>query len=186
MIDLREYKAAAERYRPVNIRVLFIAESPPAYTDKAKKSYFFFERNPGSDILFATVVEAIYDANYRKSDGNKEELLRQFQTDGYWLIDAVEYPINRVNGQKISESDRALEMRANTTNLFSRLDSLRRDKLLLPDAGIILIKNLVFEILAQPLSEAGYRVLHCRKIGFPRYHRDRDTIQGIRKALAAL
>lgn len=185
-IDLSEYTEAAGRYRPEKIRVLFIAESPPAFLDKAKQSYFFFESNPGQDILFATVIKALFKTKYRKKDGNKPDLLRQFQAGGFRLMDAVEYPINRVDGKKVKTSDRVLEIQANIPGLLSRLYKLRRRKILLPDSGIILIKKVVFEMLYKPLTDAGYRVLHNNKIDFPKYYFDRDTIKGIEGALKKL
>jgi len=100
------YNKAALKYRPDKIRTLFIAESPPAFDEEKGKSYFFFEENPGGDILFATLVKALYDIDYRKRDGNKAQLLRRMQKDHFWLIDAVEYPINRKDGRVVSEAGR--------------------------------------------------------------------------------
>jgi len=186
MTDIDDYRNAAEMYRPDSIRVLFVAESPPAFSDEARRSYFFFVPNPGRDILFATLVKAVLDEDYRKGDGNKGDLLCRFQSEGYWLMDAVEYPINRAGGRRMSDSERAPVIRANVPRFLARLDRLRNDGVLLPSAGIILIKKLVFEVLRDPLAAAGHRVLHSRKIDFPKYYRDSDTIRGIREALEAL
>ena len=73
------YNKAALKYRPDKIRTLFIAESPPAYDGGKAPSYFFFEENPGGDILFATIVKALYKIDYCKKDGNKAQLLKQLQ-----------------------------------------------------------------------------------------------------------
>lgn len=103
----RDYFEAAEQYRPQQVRVLFIAESPPAYSSESKKSYFFFEENPTGDILFATIIQAVLGITYRKeSSRHKADILRQFQEQGYWLMDAVEYPINKMGGHKSSNVQR--------------------------------------------------------------------------------
>lgn len=186
MSDLDVYRKSAGHYRPDSIRVLFIAESPPAFTDESRRSYFYFPQCHGSDILFATMMKAVLDTRYFKRDGNKAELLEKFRDGGYWLMDAVEYPINRLKGKKTSVKDRASEIESNLPFLLRRLDFLRHRLIFSTDSGIILIKKVVFEVLEQPLTDAGYTVLHRKKIDFPKYHRDRDTIAGIRRALAGL
>ena len=177
---------AATRYRPDEIRILFIAESPPAFKDEQKKSYFYFAPNPGNDILFGTIVEALYQADYRKASGRKTELLQRLRDDGYWLMDAVETPINRIAGRVVKPKERAEFIRQNLPDLLDRLAALKQEGAISDSTGIILIKKIVFETLAEDLQSAGYRVLHSQKIDFPKYHRDRDTIAGIRGALAAI
>jgi hypothetical protein len=183
MINLSEYREAAERHRPEFIRILFLAESPPAILDNGQKSYFFFENNPGKDILFATIIKAVLDVKYRKKIDNKAGLLRQFQDKGFWLIDACEQPINRIDGRKIPDKIRAKAIEANAEDLLERLGNLKKENFLRSDSGIIIIKKVVYNVLGQTLSNAGFRVLQKCKIDFPKYHFDRDTIKGIRNVL---
>jgi len=178
-----EYKQAALKYRPERIKVLFIAESPPAYKHNQEKSYFYFENNPRSDILFATISKALYDINYRKSDRNKLELLERLKRDGYWLIDAVERPINRIDDKITTEKERGQLIREEIPTLLLRLDKLQETGIIDPETGIILIKKIVFNVLFTVLSQRGFNVLNDSKIDFPKYYNDRDTISGIRKAL---
>jgi hypothetical protein len=184
--EMIEYHTAALRYRPAQIRVLFIAESPPAFDADRQRSYFFFEQNPGSEVLFATVTAALYAANYRKAAGDKAMWLRRMQTDGYWLIDAVEQPINRLAGRVTTATERAWIIRENIPGLLARLETLRHDGMLQASTGVILIKKLVFDTLSPVLRASGYNLLHHEKIDFPKYHKDRDTIRGITCALATL
>jgi hypothetical protein len=181
---LDEYRSTAIRYRPRRIQVLFLAESPPAFTLESKRSYFFFEENLGSDLLFCTLVDAVLGVEYRKHHGTKPSLLRQLQSAGIWLIDAVEYPINRTEGRRTSDSERRAIIEKESTGLLQRIGALRAERCLAPDAVIVLIKSLVFEILAEKLRLEGYNVPQKGAIGFPRYHRDRATIHGIKDALA--
>jgi len=102
----RAYRSAAARYRPKQIRALFLAESPTAFTLDSKRSYFFFEDNPGGDLLFGTLVEAALGVKYRKHHGTKPALLHQFQSEGFWLMDAVGYPINTIEGRRTSDRER--------------------------------------------------------------------------------
>jgi len=178
-----DYHEAANRYRPEQVRVLFLAESPPACDSDLKKAYFFFEENPGGDILFATIVQAALGKPYRKRDGEPQaEVLREFQSRGYWLMDAVDYPINKIDGRKVSDRERKNLIDNERTRLFERIDAIRKNNGAV-GLSIVLIKRLVYECLAGPLRQAGYSVPHSDPIGFPSYHGDRRTIKGIQSAL---
>jgi hypothetical protein len=164
--------------------VLFIAESPPAFCPGSEPSYFFFEENPGGDLLFATIVEAALPIKkYQKRSCNKRELLRYFQENGFWLIDAVEYPINKINGERTSSSIRKEHIEKGRAELLARVASLNA-KNGGTDIAIVLIKNLVYECLLEPLRQAGYCVPQDGPIGFPRWHGDPNTIRGIKSAIA--
>ena len=180
----RSYIEASDHYRPKQIRTLFIAESPPAFTSETEKSYFYFEENPSSEVLFATIVEALYNVDYRKATGNKPELLKRFQSDGYWLMDVSEEPINIIRGRVTKPAERKMLLQQQIPNLIERMKTLKQKSMIVDSTGIILIKKLVFEVLAPVLSAKGYNLLHAEKIDFPKYHRDRDTVRGIWAALA--
>jgi hypothetical protein len=182
----RDYHSAANRYRPTPVRVLFIAESPPAFRSESERAYFFFEENPGADLLFTTIVEAVLgkDFLYRKrGDLPKDSVLRRFQEKGYWLMDAVEYPINNIGGKKTSDSARKRHIEQGKAKMLARVASLHAENGD-TDITIVLIKNLVYECLAKPLRQAGYYVPQAGPIGFPRYHGDPKTIKGIKSAIA--
>lgn len=179
----RDYQSAANSYRPTPVRVLFIAESPPAFRSESEQAYFFFEENPGGDLLFTAVVQAVLGIRYRKQDGvPKECVLRRFQAKGYWLMDAVEYPINKIDGKKTSDAFRKEKIENWKPNLLARIAALDAENSG-TDITIVLIKNLVFESLAKPLRQAGYHVPQTGPIGFPRYHGDPATIEGINSAI---
>ena len=67
--------------------------------------------------------------------------------------------------------------------LLSRLGNLKREGVLTGTSGIVLLKKLVFETLHVQLSENGYNILNHKKIDFPKYYCDRDTIKGIKTVL---
>src|ERR1700742_1066296 len=98
------FKRAMDRYRPDPLRLLFIAEAPPAY--KANRLFYFHEVQTG-DALFLEMMKVVYgDAIGFKEDGGftgptlvkdvrkcKPQLLRRFMADGLFLIDASERPM---------------------------------------------------------------------------------------------
>lgn len=175
---IEKYRAAALRYRPDCIRVLFIAESPPFVKPGGRPSYFFFDES-ASDLLFATVIYAVLGVEFRKASGKKAAVLRSFQAGGYWLIDVVEHPISH-----IPPRDRPLTVYRYVPNLLDRLEGLRSEGVLDDSTGFAIIKKDVWETVEPVLSEKGYRVLNrSAPIGFPAYHRDRRTVEAIRKAL---
>lgn len=176
---VEKYRVAARRYRPADrIRVLFIAESPPFVRPGGWPSYFFFE-DSASELLFATVIYALYGVEYRKDPAKKAELLRRLQFNGYWLIDVAEHPINDVPAKK-----RPAVLREHVPSLLSRLAELKRDGVLHDSTGLALIKKDVWSTVEPVLSEKGYRVLNrAAPIGFPGYHRDQRTVKAIRETL---
>ena len=69
-------------YRPDNIRVLFIGESPPA------SGKFFYREN--STLYYAT----------KEAFNNPSSFLIKFQNWGFFLDDLVPFPINRLDDLK--------------------------------------------------------------------------------------
>ena len=106
-LDVNTYKEAAAKFLPDKIKVLFIAESPPA------NGSFFFFKFPKQEILLTTITTAILGdgKGYTRND-SKIEFLKILQEKGYFLIDAVEYPINTT-----SDRNRELIIEKETDNL---------------------------------------------------------------------
>ncbi len=72
MID--RYRAAREAYRPERVRVLFIAESPPA-----SGGFFYFVETIGKDHLFRETMKAValWPVDFVRSGMFSEAQLRQ-------------------------------------------------------------------------------------------------------------
>jgi len=134
-------------------------------------------------MLFATIVQAVFGITYRKRNRwRKIRFLRAMQLRGYWLMDAVHYPINRIGGRKVNSRARERFIKRERFKLLRRIAKLasqNRGSL----RAIVLIKNIVYQALAKTLRHAGYNVPQPGPIGFPRWHRDPATIDGIRTAL---
>lgn len=179
------YDSAALKYRPNNIKVLFIAESPPVPLPNGKKAFFYFEECPSNEMFFATIIKAVFGIDYRKGMFDKTELLTRFMDEGYWLIDAVQTPINRQESETVSNPDRENLIRGAADDLKARIENLKSEGLFNDDSGIILIKKTVFNVLS-PILKDKYWVLNKETVEFPRYHGDCNTIEGIKTALRKL
>ena len=173
MKNINKYKEAAEKFLPEKIKVLFIAESPPA------NGAFFFFKFSKQEILLTTITTAILgDGKGYSRDDPKIEFLNILQERGYFLIDAVEYPINTTR-----DRNRELIIKQETDNLIDRLKDLERQNKIDGNTKIILIKKSVFNVLNNSLKQIGYNILNKVKIDFPKYYNDRDTIREVRNLL---
>lgn len=103
-IDTVPYMKVAERFLPDKIKVLFIFESPPfpptvnpvTGVKNPEWSYFYRYQSTGSNFLRNKVSIALFN---EKMDIAKV-FLEKFYKSGYFLIDAVNYPINKITEDK--------------------------------------------------------------------------------------
>src|SRR5688572_25091742 len=84
------YAAAAAKYRPKDVRVLFIQESPPYATDR----HFYFLDVKAHDGFWLHIMRFLYGGDGFSDDtaaerARKDHWLKRFQADGYWTIDSV-------------------------------------------------------------------------------------------------
>ena len=164
------FKRAMDRYRPDPLRLLFIAEAPPAY--KANRLFYFHEVQTG-DALFLEMMKVVYgDAIGFKEDGGftgpmlardlrkcKSQFLQKFRADGLFLIDASERPMP---GNATASTKLAL-LRRSLPGLKSRVDNLLVDRCI----PIVLIGRVTYEACYKPLAEDGYRVVNQGMINHP-------------------
>jgi hypothetical protein len=143
------YATARNKYRPKHIRVLLIGEAPPCALDR----FFYFEDVKKQDSLFLEIMGSLYPDQKKQYLGSgrdtelKKDLLETFQSDGYWLLDLYETPV---------------EESGNEVQLL--LEKLK--KLVTKDTCIILIKANIYDLCYTPLTDAGYKVINER-IPFP-------------------
>ena len=172
-IEINKYKEAAGKFLPDKIKVLFIAESPPA-----NGSFFYFNFSK-QEILLSTITTAILgDGKGYTSKDSKIEFLKTVKDKGNFLIDAVDYPINTT-----SDKNRELIIEKETDNLIDRLKDLDSQNKIDKYTKIILIKKSVFNVLNNTLKQKGFNILNKAKVDFPKYYNDRDTIREIRNLL---
>lgn len=151
------YKEAAEKYKPQNIKYLFIAESPPFIKPDQKPRYFYFEEYRGKDFLFKGITEVLFPKEYQnfRESGNKKELLTKLKENGFFLIDACNYPINQ-------HKDRDAFINQDYPKLVQKIKLLANSK-----TQIILIKRNIYDLLNDPLREEGLTVANTEHLDFP-------------------
>lgn len=152
----RWYERLREEYRPTSVRVLLIAESPPA-SPIDNQRFFYSSVLTGHDNLFRGVALAAYGLGREDlARLGKDAVLRRLQADGYWLIDAVDMPVNHLDGghrrQLIDGSIPSLVPRAIAAS---------------PSVGAFICKAPIYERVAGPLRAAGVTVLNKGPAPFP-------------------
>lgn len=134
-------RRAAGRHRPKHVRLLLVAEAPPAAIDR----YFYFDDVRDHDSLFRYVVRGVLGVEPSRT--SKASLLTDLRDEGVFLIDVAEEPSG------------AADLRQHVPGLVERCRQLS------PDA-VVLIKAPVFDAAYEPLVAAGVRVVD-RRIPFP-------------------
>ncbi|MBI1886399.1 MAG: hypothetical protein HYS09_08845 [Chloroflexi bacterium] len=153
-------QAAREKYKPNPIRCFLIAEAPP--TDDR---YFYFENVPTADWLFRGVMKVLFPlefARYVRRPEQKRNLLGRLQEKGFWLLDAVEEPLDGAP----KGGPRRVRYVLENSNLLRRLEDLVAGGYMSQRTPIVLIKATVYDAFYLPLGREGYQVMD-RKIPFP-------------------
>ena len=142
-----------------------MAESPPKSEDKR---FFYNPHQVKYDFLFKSIMEVLFPDfknNYQRVQKQKHkylqklkrEYLQKFKEQGFYLIDAIDTPINDRN-----QKERNKIIRENLKNKIKGIGEL-----ISKDTPIILIKKNVFEILYPELKKRGFNVVHSEYIPFP-------------------
>jgi hypothetical protein len=166
---LELFRRASRRYRPSPVRMLFIAEAPPAY--QANRFFYFKDLRCG-DTLFLELMKVLYPIKAGFAEGafqsrfsakvlrtRKEEFLRLFQHDGYYLIDASPrpLPINFEGKAKQHLLERALP------GLLRQVGRLIYET----RTPIVLIGGITYSVCLGPLLQEGFTVLNSEMINHP-------------------
>jgi hypothetical protein len=164
----KDFAAASRKYRPAEIKLLFIAEAPPA---SRFRRFFYFTGLMNGDTLFLEMMKVLYPelVGFREEQSSlfsakavrmmKESLLDQFCRDGLYLIDAVEEPMP--NGADTAKKTRLMR---------EALPALRRKvRRLTPrrDVPMLLIGKVTYTVCLQTLREDGFLVLNEGPIAHP-------------------
>jgi hypothetical protein len=151
-----EYLDLRRRYEPRSVKLVVIAESPPA-----SGLYFYDQTGAPSEPLFAALMKQL-----RISSTTKEEGLREFQRSGWVLVDATYEPVN-----KLTRSNRDRVIDRDYVLLRDDLAALMSDR----STPLILIKENVCRLLEPKLAHDGFNVLNRgRVIYFPASGRQND------------
>lgn len=157
------YDDIRRRYRPQHIKMLLIAESPPpAASVQSSRHFYRSGQVRKDDRLFTNTIQALYPDAAQLSEAEleaqKEEWLRKFQGDGWYMIEALETS----QPHEATKQERQERIRETLPQLIARVRELAE-----PETGIILIKSNVYEVAAVPLRQAGFRVLNTGLVDYP-------------------
>jgi hypothetical protein len=163
------FAKATLRYKPATVRVLFIAEAPPAFRFNR---LFYFEDLRDGDTLFLEMMKTLYGSAVGFTENGfssgssaegirrrKSELLARFMHEGYFLIDASEEPMP----DRASSSQKLALLRASVPRLIIRLKELSIDK----NTPIVLIGGVTYSACAQSLTNLGFNVINEAMIDHP-------------------
>jgi hypothetical protein len=150
-------KAAASVYQPKRVRLLLVAESPPA-DDRA---YFYFADESASDPLFEEVCGVLFEA---KPAGNTTACLKELRRRGIFVVELK---------PDAPRADEALS--GYVGPLLLNLDALSPEK-------IVLISADVYAAAFREMASAGLPVVDM-KIPFPSAGHEVEFRQAFRQAL---
>jgi len=151
-----DYEKEAMKYKPDKIKYLFIAESPPKQNEGDELRYFYFEKVAIRDSLLRSIVEVIFSKDYKNKE--KRFWLNKLKEEGFFLIDAVEYPINHLPEGK-GRNDHLIQ---NFPDLIQKIKNLVEK-----DTKIILIKKNIFLLLFEKIKSYGFNVINTEMLDFP-------------------
>lgn len=167
---MTSYDETRQLYKPKRIMMLLIAESPPPAADiQSSRQFYRSERIRRDDRLFVNTIKALYPEATEKTEAeiepDKEQWLRRFQNDGWYMIEALE----KSQQHEITKKQRQAAIAETLPHLVDRVRKLANK-----DTKIILIKSNVFDIAAEPLREAGFNVLNTELVDYPGRFNQRD------------
>ena len=205
-INTEPYKIAAERFLPDKIEVLFIFESPPfpppidpiSGDKNLNWSYFYRYESKGSDFLRNKIFSTLFSEKMLSS----KVFLEKFAGNGYFLIDAVNYPINKIAKDKgfvkitskgeVDSKERQKIIYSEASELISTMEYWIQKSSLskVEKVKILIIKVPVFNGLMfcdnpfkKNVEDGVYRVLNDHPIPFPMPPHDVVFKREVRKLL---
>lgn len=164
------YIKLRNKYPPKKLRVIFVLESPPA-----SGKFFYDPKGKITEPLFSAMMRCVLEFKSK----NKEEGLKKFADESYFLVDAIYKPINNIKGAK-ERNDKILK---NYPNLVRDLKEIIRSR----KVKIILVKANVCRLLENRLKKNGFKVINDGLIiPFPACSWQHEFCRKIKKVLAKI
>ena len=165
------YEQLREQYRPDRLEVLLIGESPP--DPGAGERRFFYAPTLQIDNLYRGIAQGLYGDHPDIDLTDKPAVLRRLQADGFWLIDAIDQPVNHLPSPAAAGRHPAA-----VPQLVDRCRDLA------PRRGVVICHRVVYQLAAPALRDAGVTVLHDQPLPFPLGNWRAAFVAGLRAALA--
>ncbi len=140
-MNKERYLSLRNRYKPLQIKIVFIAESPPI-----SGKYFYDESGLITEPLFAAMMKLLQLKPRSKRDG-----LKYFSDTGHFLIDATYEPVNHLKGK--ARENAILQC---YDELIHDLDSIDNSD----GIKVILIKANICRLMEDRLTSMGFNVLN--------------------------
>jgi hypothetical protein len=157
------YDELRHQYKPQPVKWLLVAESPPPESADTSSSRHFYrsDRIRKDDRLFTNTIKALYSEAADQTESaiqpDKEKCLRRLQSDGVYMIEALE----QSQVHEVTKKERQDKIRAIGPRLVERVLELA------PLKGVVLIKSNVYEAAAEELRQAGIHVLNTGLVDYP-------------------
>lgn len=163
------YEKIRQQYKPKIIKILLIAESPPPSAHTQSSRHFYrAEKIRRDDRLFVNTVKALYPEAAALTESelepNKEMWLRKIQADGIYMIETLPSSLPH----ETTKEQRQKLIAQHLPQLIEKIKTLVNEK-----TGIVLIKSNPFDMAAEPLRHAGFRVLNKRLVDYPGHFNQR-------------
>jgi hypothetical protein len=168
------YILARDKFKPDDgLKFLLIVESPPA-----SGGYFYFERATSKGGLFSETMKAL--GLFPEGSGvpkgfDKRPLLRQFQSQGFFVVDVSYEPVNSLPNHE--------RKRVIMDEIPKLIGEVRK----LDPQSIIIIKASIFEVVKEALEKAGFgkRILNHEALPFPSHGHQKIYRQKLRGLISA-
>jgi hypothetical protein len=157
MLTKDDYLAFRRKYEPTTVKLVVVAESPPK-----SGLYFYNPEGKTSEPLFTALMQQI-----GCRPRTKEEGLREFQRQGWVLVDATYEPVDGIHNKKKRNEviDRDYPL------LVADLNRMVPNK----SVPIVLVKANVCAVLERRLTADGFNVLNNgQSVSFPSTGRQKE------------
>jgi hypothetical protein len=149
-----EYLDLRRRYQPEELRLIIVAESPPA-----SGRYFYNPPRQAHEYLFDAFMKQL-----RVPGSDKEAGLRELQRRGWLPVDATYQQVDKQpDGKRQSDGKRNAILRHDYPQLRDDLAALTPDK----SIPVIVIKVNVWQVVRPLLIGDGFNVINDTPIPFP-------------------
>lgn len=157
---MNNFETERKKYKPEEIKILLVAESPPK---SDSKRFFYFENVEIQDSLFLETMKLLYP---RETEGveprlirkNKKTFLEKFKNDGFYLIDSLDKSFEK----KYSSSKKMELIRKGQSILLNKINELVSH-----NTKVILISSSVFSVNFTYLKQNNINILNIESIDFP-------------------
>jgi hypothetical protein len=152
---MNDFDKARQKYKPQNIKLLFIAEAPPKLESER---FFYYENVTKQDSLFWEMMKVLYlddTIEVKEYRGKKYKYLEQFKDSDYYLIDASPIPIK-------SGMTKKRQLESFLSFLVEEVNGLVNKKI-----PVILISATVHQVCYAVLKEEGFNILNDKILPFP-------------------